>query len=120
MLARYGGGSLLDHRGGHPLGFRSISCWWKDVSLLGFATEDLGHRSSHGVSKKVGSRVSTSFWNDSLLGNAPLRIYFFRLQVSSEREALVGNLEVRLLIVHLKVDKKAFSALRTIISIVQV
>jgi len=50
ILARYGGVSLLDHRGGRPLGFRSISCWWQDV--LGFAMEDMGHWFSHDVSKK--------------------------------------------------------------------
>jgi len=67
IFACYGGGSLLDHRGGCPLGFRSISCCWKDVSLLGFAMEDLGHWFSHGVFEKVGSGISTSFWNAPLV-----------------------------------------------------
>jgi hypothetical protein len=67
------------------------SLWWKDVCSIG---SNLGiNWFSQNVSKKVGNGAQTSFWEDSWLGDIPLKDRFPRLfSISIQKEASVAEI----------------------------
>jgi hypothetical protein len=70
-----------------------VSCWWRNLSLLGDPEDAILDWFSEGVTKKVCNGRMTSFWFDLWLGGVPLRIEFQRLfQVSAESASTVGEM----------------------------
>ncbi|GAU51224.1 hypothetical protein TSUD_412300 [Trifolium subterraneum] len=92
VRAKYGPLGCSSHLGGRVRGFRGVSSWWKEISLLGVCLESLSDWFSTGVRKVVGNGLSTSFWFDPWLGEVPLKVQFPRLfQVSINQESQVGS-----------------------------
>ncbi|GAU32676.1 hypothetical protein TSUD_218530 [Trifolium subterraneum] len=85
LVARYGSLFPSPHLGGCPNGFRGVSLWWKDVSLLGGVSVSRSEWFSGRVTKKVGNGSSTAFWFDPWLGGMPLKDRYHRLFVFSEQ-----------------------------------
>ncbi|GAU31203.1 hypothetical protein TSUD_210600 [Trifolium subterraneum] len=79
ILARYGSLFPSPHLGGTLKDLKRVSCWWRNVSLLGDPEDDISDWFSEGVSKKVGNGHMTSFWFEPWLGGTSLRTQFQRL-----------------------------------------
>ncbi|GAU37868.1 hypothetical protein TSUD_22840 [Trifolium subterraneum] len=79
ILARYDSLFPSPHLGGRLKDLKRVSCWWRNMSLLGDHEDAISDWFSEGVSKKVGNGHMTSFWFDPWLGGTPLRTQFQRL-----------------------------------------
>ncbi|GAU48325.1 hypothetical protein TSUD_351650 [Trifolium subterraneum] len=85
LLARYGSLFPAPHFAGCPNGFRGVSLWWSDVSLLG--TRVISHSDwfFEGVTKRVGNGTTTSFWFDTWVDSVPLRVRYQSLFQASDQ-----------------------------------
>jgi hypothetical protein len=67
------------------------SLWWKDVCSIG--TNLNNNWFAQNVVKKLGNGTLTSFWEDTWVGNLPLKDLFPRLfSISTQKEATVAEL----------------------------
>ncbi|MCH85824.1 ribonuclease H protein [Trifolium medium] len=81
------------HHGGHEDEFRVASSWWKNILLLWAPFDSTSDWFSESVIKVIGNGLTTSFWNDSWIGDDPLKVCFPRhYQVSVQRVVMVRNL----------------------------
>jgi hypothetical protein len=66
------------------------SLWWKDVCSIGLNLNT--NWFAQNVVKDLGNGALTFFWEDSWVGNVPLKLQFPRLfSISSQKEAMVAD-----------------------------
>ncbi|GAU12686.1 hypothetical protein TSUD_121780 [Trifolium subterraneum] len=82
---RYGSLFPAPHFAGRPNGFRGVSLWWSDVSLLGTRENFKSDWFSEWVTKRVGNGTMTSFWFDPWVDGVPLRVRYQSLFQASDQ-----------------------------------